>query len=148
MIVESAVAGAGREDRAVGAARGGREQAHELLHRDLFLVNAREHGHDVARDRGRHGRADRRDTGFPGCRWRAVASAPCFDEQVLGQGGDGDRERLGHRAGQQVAGDVADTVGAGVQQGDRVEVVGQRSPTGRERDLFRSRAARSRVEIE
>ena len=126
-----------------------REQPDELLERHVLGVDARQDGHDVAAPRRPSWRRRSSGRGSPGCR-------------RCGRVGDvgGGRRRRGSwtATGRQtakssvtglaedVAGDVADGVGPGVEQGHRVEVVGQRS-LGREGDLLGALAAGARVEV-
>ena len=91
--------------------RCGRVQLDALFQRDLFLVDTRKHRDDVARGRDLHGGADGRVGVFTAAGGRGGVGS-LFDEQVLSQRWNVDGEVLDHRAGQHVAGDVADSVGA------------------------------------
>ena len=63
-----------------------------------------------------------------GARRRVVAVGSLPTNRFLASDGTSTAKICEHRAGQHVARDVADRVGAGVQQGDLVEVVGERVP--------------------
>ena len=74
-----------REDRAVGARRVSREQPHELLHRDLLGIDARQHRHDVPGGSRLHGRADRRVRVLPAAQGarRVGDELRAADEEVV-----------------------------------------------------------------
>ena len=63
----------------------GREQPHELLHRDLFVVDTGQDGDDVAGGGRRHGRADRRVGVFSAADRRGglVTNEAPLDEEVV-----------------------------------------------------------------